>query len=57
MPRTFTLVVEYGDAGLWYVTSPELKGLLVAESTPWKAIRAVPDALHDLALARSVEQD
>jgi hypothetical protein len=48
------LEVYLGEAGLWYVTSPDIKGLLVAEKTRDEAIRKVPDGLGDLARAEHV---
>ncbi|WP_395020216.1 DUF1902 domain-containing protein [Dongia sp.] len=39
---------EQGDAGLFYATSPDLKGLLVAEATLEALDRAIPAAIADL---------
>lgn len=43
--------IEEGRAGLFYATSPTLKGLLVAEDTMEKAELAVPQAIKDLYAA------
>ena len=40
--------IEEGEAGLWFATSPDMKGLLVAEKTRNDAERVVPDAIRDL---------
>src|SRR3990167_5734369 len=45
IPNKFTLKVERGEAGLCYVTSPEIKGLLVAERNMFDTLLAVPKAL------------
>lgn len=50
--ENFTLQLEHA-AGLWCVTSPEIKGLLVAERVMSDALRAVPKALADLMLAEA----
>lgn len=58
LPTTFSLSVEMkmpcGNP-LWVVTSPEIRGLLVAESHMSDAIRRVPDAVMDLLLASALE--
>jgi hypothetical protein len=43
--------IEYDTVGLFYATSPDLKGLLVAESTEEATLIAVPKAISDLYLA------
>lgn len=43
-----TIVIEEGESGLWFATSPDVKGLLVAEKSFDEAILAVPQALKDL---------
>ena len=48
--------VEEGDAGLWYVTSPLVRGLLVADKTEEAALARVPAALRELAGARDDEE-
>jgi hypothetical protein len=40
--------VEYDSTGLFYATSPDLKGLLVAEPTEEALETAVPQAIRDL---------
>ena len=39
---------ERGDAGLFYATSPDLPGLLVAEKTLDELERAIPAAIAEL---------
>ncbi len=43
--------IEEGDAGLYFATSPELKGLLVAESSLEDLEREIPKAIQDLYAA------
>lgn len=50
--RGLTLHVQRGKAGLYYVTSPEVPGLLVTEHTQAAALAAVPRAMANLAAAR-----
>lgn len=45
--------VEQGDAGLFYITSPLLKGLLVAERTEKEALASLPSRIEDMAVAAS----
>lgn len=47
--------VEQGEAGLWYVTSPLIKGLLVAAHSEVAALRKVQSALTDMARAIELE--
>jgi len=47
----FTLEIEKSDKGLWYVTSPQIKGLLVAEKRLGEIGFNVADAIYDLGLA------
>lgn len=47
----FTLTVEHGKAGLWYVTSPEIKGLLVTGYTIEGVLDHVGGAIEDLQRA------
>ncbi len=44
-----TLHVEKGEEGLWYVTSPEPRGLLIAGDTMHNALLQVQKALDDMA--------
>jgi len=46
--------VEKGRAGLYYATSPDLKGLLVAESTTEALEKAIPNAIVALCAACGV---
>lgn len=46
--------VEKGRAGLYYATSPDLKGLLVGEPTLEALEQAIPAAVADLYLACGV---
>ena len=50
-PTKFTLQVERGLAGLWYITSRDIpKGsLFVAEHSLEAALAAVPKCMDDLA--------
>jgi predicted RNase H-like HicB family nuclease len=41
---SFNLQIEQGDSGRWYVTSPELRGLLVCGDTIDEALGAVRPA-------------
>jgi predicted RNase H-like HicB family nuclease len=43
--------VEQGEAGLWYGTSPDVKGLLVAEQTFAACLRMIPEAIENLERA------
>jgi hypothetical protein len=45
---------ERGKAGLFYATSPDLKGLLVAEKTAEDLEKAIPRAIKDLQAARQL---
>jgi hypothetical protein len=42
------LEVELGEQGLWYVTSLDVKGLLVTGQCVFEALSSVPSALVDL---------
>ncbi len=46
-----TVKKEQGKAGLFYATSPDLKGLLVAEKTLEALEKAIPKAIKALAKA------
>ena len=54
-PRVVRVEREQGRAGLFYATSPDLKGLLVAEKTREALEKAIPKAIKDLYLACGVE--
>ena len=46
---------EKGKAGLFYATSPDLNGLLVAEATVDALQKAIPGAIRDMYAASGVE--
>lgn len=46
IPETFSLKVENTATGLWVVTSPDIHGLLVADTNMANAIREVPFAIE-----------
>jgi hypothetical protein len=46
---------EEGKTGLFYATSPDLKGLLVAEPTLDAVERAIPQAITDLYAACGIK--
>jgi len=54
MTENLTLNIERGQSGLWFVTSPEVRGLLVSERTIDEALAAVGSALRDLELAEAL---
>lgn len=43
--------IKQGVTGLWFGTSPEMRGLLVAEHSAEAVRRAIPSALRDLGAA------
>jgi len=47
--RRFTLAVRQGRSGLWFVTSPEVRWLLVTGHSLDEALGAVPRAIAALA--------
>jgi hypothetical protein len=51
--RKMKFTVEYDDVGLWYGTSEDDRGLLVAGKTRDECIMAIPKALNDLEAARN----
>jgi hypothetical protein len=53
--RIVRIKCEKGKAGLFYATSPDLKGLLVAESTADELQRAIPKAIRDMYAASGVD--
>jgi hypothetical protein len=53
--RIVRIKVEKGKEGLFYATSPSLKGLLVAEPTLEALDEAIPSAVADLYLACGVK--
>lgn len=54
-PRIVRVERERGKAGLFYATSPDLKGLLVAEKTAESLETGIPKAIKDLYAACGVE--
>lgn len=44
--------IEKGKEGLFYATSPEIKGFLVAEKTLIECIEQIPEAFYKLELAK-----
>lgn len=54
-PRIVRLKREQGKAGLFYATSPDLKGLLVAAPTLEALDSEIPKAIKDLFAACDVE--
>jgi hypothetical protein len=54
-PRIVRVEREKGKAGLFYATSPDLKGFLVAEKTREALEGAITQAIKDLYAAHGVE--
>lgn len=54
MQKSFTLNVERGRAGLWYITSPDLKAgkLFIAHETLATALHAIPECVASLERAK-----
>ncbi len=52
---TFRTDVKQGDTGLWYATSPDLKGFMVAEESLPEVRRRIPDALYVMLQAAQAE--
>jgi len=50
-PKVVRVKREQGEGGWFYATSPDLKGLLVAEPTLDALDRAIPGAISDLFAA------
>jgi hypothetical protein len=53
--RIVHVTCERGKAGLLYASSPDLRGLLVAEDTADALRKAIPTAIRDLYAAMGVE--
>jgi hypothetical protein len=53
--RLVRIRCERGRAGLFYATSPDLRGLLVAEPTIESLKNAIPKAIRDMYSASGVE--
>jgi len=49
--QTVNVNIETGEHGLYYGTSDQLKGLLIAERTPDEVLQAAPKAMADFYLA------
>ena len=47
-PTKLTINIERGDAGLYYATSPEYKGLLVAKPTLDEVFARLPGAITEI---------
>jgi hypothetical protein len=43
-----TIEIEQGDAGLYYATSPDIKGLLVAKRTVAECWADIPRAIAEI---------
>jgi hypothetical protein len=56
-PKAHLVRIRYekGTAGLYYATSPDLRGLLVAEPTPEALDAAIPKAIREMYEASGVE--
>lgn len=53
-PKIVKIVIKEGREGLFFATSPDLHGLLVAEPTLQALDEAIPKAIADLYLAKGV---
>ncbi len=53
--RIVRVRIDEGKAGLFYASSPDLRGLLVAGSTADEAWQGVPEAIRALFLAKGHE--
>ena len=49
--KTVRVKIEEGKTGLFFASSPDLKGLLVAEPTVDALYKAIPKAIADLYMA------
>jgi len=45
---TFALIVERSDVGLWHITSPELHGFYISDTSLTAALQTVDQALKEL---------
>jgi predicted RNase H-like HicB family nuclease len=52
--KRLTLFVEQGEGGWFYVTSPDIRGLLVAGNSIHAALAQVQQAAHALLVAKPV---
>lgn len=55
-PDLFSISVERRDADLWVITSPQIRGLLVAEASLTAAMTAAGQALVDLEMAEPLRE-
>jgi hypothetical protein len=53
--RVRILLEPKDDTGLYFATSPDLKGFLVSETSPEARNRAIPQAISDLYKACGVD--
>lgn len=53
--RLIHIKIEEGKTGLFYATSPDLKGLLVAERTIPALLENIPKCITNLFMAKGVE--
>jgi hypothetical protein len=53
--RLVRITCEKGKTGLFYATSPDLRGLLVAEATVEALTEAIPKAIQEMYAASGVE--
>jgi hypothetical protein len=53
----YTFNVELGNRGLWYATSPDVNGLLVAEYTLEDCLGKIAPTLEGMALAGVLARD
>jgi hypothetical protein len=55
MKTKYTFNIEQGLRGMWFATSPEVKGLLVAEHTLGDCLSAIVPTLENMDLATRLE--
>jgi hypothetical protein len=53
-PKIVRIKIERGDTGLMYATSPDLKGLFVADRTLEDVERAIPKTIAAIFAARGI---
>jgi Domain of unknown function (DUF1902) len=53
--RIVRVKYDGGDAGLFFATSPDLRGLLVAKHTMDELVEAVPQAIRELYAADGID--
>lgn len=52
--RKFTLDVDKGNEGIWYITSKDIRGLLVADDNLEEGLARVPATIDSLERAREL---